>query len=81
MKPNVGDQVEVDSLGTPFHGKWGIVSKSGELEIEVRLVEFSRLYNRHVLTSPMRFEPWELRVVGPAERAERMIRRVTGGGT
>lgn len=57
---HVGDQVEVDRLGMPFHKRWGIVHQVEELVVWVRLVEYSRVHGAYALTHPMKFETWEL---------------------
>lgn len=75
-----GDTVEVDAPGQPFHGRWGFVKEVTPLHVLVQLAEFSSLEQRHVLLFPLKFSLRELRMAGPAERAERMISRITGEG-
>lgn len=61
------DIVEVDRLGLPHHGAWGVVKKVENLEVWVRLVNYAKAPTGQVLGPLVKVEPWELRLLGRKE--------------
>lgn len=58
-----GDLVEVDRLGLPHHGSWGVVEKVEGGEAVVLLVAITKQGTYTATHAPMKFETWELRVL------------------
>lgn len=62
MQVHVGDLVEVDRLGMPWHGYWGVVDQVEGAEAVVLLAALTKVGN-HLITHAVPFESWELRVL------------------
>jgi hypothetical protein len=62
MQVHEGDLVEVDRLGLPHHGHWGVVHKVEAVEAVVLLVQLTK-EGTYAARALERFETWELRVL------------------
>lgn len=63
MLIRVGDLVEVNRLGLPHHGQWGVVHEVDGVEAVVQLVELDKKGPYWANGALRKFETWELRIL------------------